>query len=153
LPEYVDAKQKIAKAEGISTAGNENRVTAKQVQDATDAAIDARMAISKMESDALRNSPEYKDAQLRLKTAQDRLAELWDKYKQSELATVPSYRAAIANKQAAEQELKYAQDEARIARQQAAAQQQASRPQRSTMPRSTGRSSSGGGSMGRRGGY
>ena len=139
-PAYLAATIKLKESEAIIAAEDSGRATAKQVEVATSDAIDARLVISQLESAALKQSAEYQDAVMRHDAANAVLAEKWEAYRRDTLENNRDYRAALAKKDVAEQELKTAQDSARVARAQMAAQQQTVRPQRST-PRNSGTSS------------
>ena len=119
-PAYLDATTKLKKSEGIIAGGDAGRASAKQVEVATSDAIDARLVISQMETAALKQSAGYQDAVARHDAANAALAAKWEAYRRDTLAGNADYRAALAKKDLAEQELKTAQEGARVARSQTA---------------------------------
>lgn len=136
--DYVDAVDNLKKSEAVIAAGNENKATARQVQVATSDAIDARLIITQLEAAALRKSPQFQEATARYDQAYAALTQIWASYKADVLEGDRAYLAALSARDAADQELRTAQQSMREARAQVAAQRTNTRAsQRSSSRRTT----------------
>lgn len=139
--------QQQAKLKAAQAIIDNQSSTIPEVDKATSDAIDARMAISQMESKGLKDSPEVKDADAKYASAQTESNNLWEQYKAKELPANHPWQAAIKQQEQAQQAVKAAQDQLVAARKDAAALRQTTpRPAQTTGSSRRSSSSYGGGS-------
>lgn len=133
--EYLQASQQLATAEADLARMRDLQIAGREVDTATNAAIDARIKISTLQRDALAKSSEVIGADANLAAATSELDRRWDEYQKTVLAADPSWVAAMSHKDAAKAAVEAAESDLAAARH----QQMLQAPNRPTAARTPAR--------------